>query len=271
MVGWSANVDGHGMTESTDRADTERAYYEKGEHRKHWQILQSRFSHVYRCPNSMREVSLYEDLMRRAIQGGCVLEVGCGTGWNCRRLLEWGAREVHGCDISLQMLEAAQQYASDSLKFFQHDVHQPLAGQYDVIFGRAILHHVDYQKVLPMLYRESLAPGGEMLFMEPLGDNLLMRMYWKYGQKYHTPDERPFYRRDVEWLKNTFEHFTFMPYNYFSLPAGLLSSMAFRNPDNLLLRLCDHLDVYLANHWKFLGSRFRSAIFRIQKDPAGVC
>ena len=55
------------MTESTDRADTERAAYEQGEHRKHRQILQLRLSHVSRCPNSMREVSLYEDLMRRAV------------------------------------------------------------------------------------------------------------------------------------------------------------------------------------------------------------
>ncbi|NJL52516.1 MAG: hypothetical protein HC930_10405 [Hydrococcus sp. SU_1_0] len=64
-----------------------------------------------------------------------------------------------------------------------------------MIFGRAILHHLDYQEVLGRLYRDNLNPGGVMIFMEPLGSNLLLRLYWQLAKEAHTPDENLYARR----------------------------------------------------------------------------
>jgi 2-polyprenyl-3-methyl-5-hydroxy-6-metoxy-1,4-benzoquinol methylase len=36
---------------------------------------------------------------------------------------------------------------------------------YDLIIGRAVLHHVDYQQVLRQLYDNNLNPGGKMFFI----------------------------------------------------------------------------------------------------------
>lgn len=252
--------------EIRERVDRERsAYAEEQGHEHHRKKLQGRFSHVYGCANTQRENQTYDKLVQRSIKDRFVLEVGCGRGWNCRRFQQWGAGRVHGIDISPEMLEAAQEYSSDTMQFFEHDLHFPLKDQYDLIVGRAILHHVDYRQVLPMLYRENLAPGGEMIFMEPLGDNILLRLYWKFGQKYHTEDERPFFKKDIDWLKTNFDSFRLLPFNYFSLPAGLFSSLVFKDADNLMMRFCDRADTFLAEKIEGIGSRFRSGIFHFKK------
>ena len=147
-------------------------------------------------------------------------------------------------------------------RFFEHDAHLPLPERYDVIFGKAILHHLDYREVLPRLARDNLTPGGRMIFVEPLGENVLMRIYWRLGQRFHTPDERPFRRADLRWLEQTFPGFELIPFNYASLLAGIVSSFVFRRPDNGLMRACDRLDQRLAR-LDWFRPRFRSAIFQI--------
>ena len=247
------------------RASSEVAAYQHGSHRKHRQKVQSRFAHVAGAPNTVQAMERYDAILRAAIVGRPVLEVGCGNGWNCRRLLDWGAASVDGIDISPEMLSEAQSIGDPRLRFFEHDIHQPLADAYDVIFGRAILHHVDYQTVLRGLYDHNLNPGGEMLFMEPLGSSVLMKLYWKMGEKYHTPGERPFFRSDLRWLSANFPDLSIIPFNYFSLPAGLVSSFLFSQPDNWLMRACDRIDRSLADGAPFLAARFRSVIFHFRK------
>lgn len=250
---------------SMDRATSEKIAYDEGDHNENWEKIQSRFAHVYGCPNSRRAISVFSKLLDKSIHGARVLEVGCGTGWNAKGMLEQGASHVDGIDISREMLKEAQQLANDQLRFFEHDIHQPWPHRYDLIIGRAVLHHTDYQKVLTNLYRDNLLPGGQMIFFEPLGDGLIMRLYWKFGSKYHTPEERPFYRSDIDWLERTFPNFRMYAFNYVSLPAALMTSMVMKSPNNALLRLSDRIDTYVADHWKAVRTHFRTSIFHITK------
>src|ERR1022692_4649521 len=104
-----------------------------------------------------------------------------------------------------------------------------------------------------------------MLFVEPLGANLLLKFYWLFGKAFHTKDEAPFTRSDIEWMSRNFATFFFYPLNYISLPAGILSSLIFKKPDNFLLRMCDHIDAKLAKASPYLAARYQSGIFHIQR------
>jgi SAM-dependent methyltransferase len=251
-----------------ERSAREKAAYDEGG----FTAIREKFRHVYRyvyqTPNSLRIKQHWQALVRKALINRRVLEVGCGEGWDCRKFLEWGAAEVHGIDLSSAMLLAARQHESPRLRFFEHDLHQPWPYTYDVIVGRSVLHHLNYRVILEKLYEDNLAPGGEMVFVEPLGEGFLMRLYWRLGNRFHTPDERPFQRDDIRWLRNRFANFRIIPMNYVSLPAAAVTLMLGMPPDNAVTRFADRVDVAVANRFEGMQLRYRSAVFHITKPGA---
>ena len=252
-----------------ERSERERYFHDEVDIRSRHKEFQSRFWHVHESPNTRRGDLCFAGLLRAAVPGRRVLEIGCGTGNLARRVLEMGAAEVHGIEISRRALEGARPKESASLRFFEHDAHSPLDGRYDVIFGKAILHHLSYREVLPRLYRDNLRPGGEMTFFEPLGGNLLMKAYWRLGSRFHTPDERPFLQDDLRWLSATFPSFQMKPFNYTTIPVGVVSSFLSSDPENWLMSMCDRIDSLLAEKVAFLQTHFRSGIFHIRKGAPG--
>ena len=222
------------------------------------------FAHVFQCPNTLRHETTLKELLALHVAGKRVLDIGCGYGGSSIDLLQQQASYVHGIDISQRFIASAKSFAQPNrLDFDLHDISQSFQGKYDVIFGRSILHHLDYQEVLSRLYTDNLNPNGIMIFMEPLGSNLLLRMYWQIAKDAHTPDERPFMRRDLNWLSRQFD-FSFIPINYFSLLFGIISSKLFSRPDNLIMKLSDFLDTKLAAI-SYLRPNYRQAIFVIKK------
>ena len=247
------------------RVEREKAAYDEGTYQATRDRRRSLYRYVYGSPNSLRAKATWQGLVRASLADKQVLEVGCGEGWDCKRFLEWGAREVHGIDLSTSMLAVAKQHEGPNLKFFEHDLHQPWPHVYDVIVGRSILHHLDYRTILTTLYERNLAPGGRMVFVEPLGHSPLMRLYWRFGGDVHTPDERPFTRSDIQWLQQRFEGFRLLPTNLLSIPASLFSWLVGLNPNNPLTRAADSADVFLAEKVAPLRLHYRSAVFDIVK------
>lgn len=247
------------------RAERERATYADTGFRARRRGLRKAFAHVYQCPNSSRREADFQERLLAAIPGRRVLDVGCGTGWNSTRLLDWGAQEVVGIDISPDQIAEAQKHAEPNLSFRVHDLHEPLDREFDVIIGRAILHHLRWKDILPRLLEQNLAPKGKMLFIEPSASGLLMKLYWRFGQAYHTPDEAPFYSRDIRWLESRFNHIDITGYNWTSLPAGVVSGLLFSQPDNWLTRLADRVDARFMKSSGQLKSRGRSVIIEIEK------
>lgn len=253
--------------DSESRGRREIEAYASGKHRENRKSLYARFSHVYSNPNSQRQADYFEEFVREKALNRDVLDVGCGTGWSSQQMLEMGAKSVDGIDISADMLVEARSIEDSRLRFFEADVtkgvYQHTGRKYDLIVGRAILHHLDYRTALKLLYGESLAPGGSMIFLEPLGEGLMMKTYWRFTQALHTPDERPFYARDIAWMESEFPEFKMLGFNFFSFPASVVSSAVFRKPDNALLKTTDKLDWWLTEHFRFFRVRCRSAIFQI--------
>jgi SAM-dependent methyltransferase len=250
-------------TERERRAYDEDALWERS-HRAHM-----RFRQVFECPNSRRADRLFDELLQDAVAGRRVLEVGCAEGARCRAVLRLGAAYVLGVDVSERFLAEARAHAVPGrLEFAHHDIAHGIEGRFDVIVGSAILHHLDYRPVLMRLYEDNLAPGGLMLFREPLGGNLLIRLWWRLGADAHSPDERPLYPADLAWLRARFPGLRIHGVNYLSLPAGIASSLVGARPDNLVLRWCDRADHWLDTHCRWLVPRFRYSVLAIHKPAA---
>jgi SAM-dependent methyltransferase len=248
-----------------NRAQREqRAYDEEGvfESSHGWHV---RFRHVFECPNTRAHEQLFDEIVRGAAAGGRVLELGCADGASALEILKLGARSVRGVDISEKLVARARVLELPGrLEFLQRDATEPIDGSYELVLGRAILHHLDYRVVLTRLFETNLAPGGTMVFMEPLGGNPLIRLFHWIAPSAHTADERSFLRDDLRWLEASFGRTEIVPFNLLSLPCGLLSSLLFRRPDNVLMRLADRFDRWLARRAPGLAPQFRQAIVVIR-------
>jgi hypothetical protein len=128
-----------------------------------------------------------------------------------------------------------------------------------------VLHHIPYRDAVPRLVRDNLEPGGFMLFLEPLADNLLIRLFTKLVPRAHTEDERSFSADDLAWFEKTFAEVKVYPFNYATLPLALVSSYVSRSADNFMLRAADRFDAWLARRAPSWRSHFRYAIIVVRK------
>ena len=251
------------------RAESERNAYNDGTVSHRYREWAMKAPHVFDCPNSLRIRKLYDERIHLAGRGGRALELGCADGGDCLRLLDAGAEYVCGIDVSERnVADANARRVPGKLEFMSTDAMAPIPGTFNVIFGQAILHHLDWRVLLPRLYRNNLLPGGRMVFLEPLGANLILRIYRRISKSAHTLHEIPFYARDLRWLRRTFPGTQIIPRNYLSLVFGILSSRCFPSADNGLMRLCDRVDWWLGQNVRCLVPRFRQAVIEIRKPPA---
>ena len=57
---------------------------------------------------------------------------------------------------------------------------------FDIVFGGAILHHLDIEKTIGHIHRV-LKPGGKIIFLEPLNMNPLYKVYRFFNKQERTP------------------------------------------------------------------------------------
>ncbi len=116
---------------------------------------------------------LQVDLLRREVEGGDVLEVGCGTGLLLHRI-ESLARSARGIDISPGMLEQAKERGLDVVQGCATDL--PFDDEsFDVVYSFKVLAHVeDIEDALSECGRV-VRPGGR-LFLEFYNPNSLRYM-----------------------------------------------------------------------------------------------
>ncbi len=172
----------------TDRPDRERTFHNEvfSDHRR-------------------RAVSMFYRLLERAmldyrreVEGsandGRCLEFGCGPGdalW-----VDGG----YAFDLSEEALVQAQQQAARRglrLRFCQADAERlPYRDEsFDLIYGRAILHHMDTTTAAREIHR-LLQPGGKAIFSEALGLNPVVNLFRRLTPRLRSADEHPLTFRD---------------------------------------------------------------------------
>lgn len=132
------------------------------------------------------------------VAGRRVVDFGCGSGANSVLLAGRGAH-IWGIDISQDLLRLAQRRLTVSgrgggatfIAGSAHDMPFPDAS-IDVVFGIAILHHLDLDKVSREV-RRVLKPGGRAIFQEPVRNSAVLR-FLRRLVPYRAPDISPYER-----------------------------------------------------------------------------
>jgi SAM-dependent methyltransferase len=132
------------------------------------------------------------------VSGKRVVDFGCGSGANTVLLAGRGAH-VWGIDISEELLRLGQRRlevsgragAATFIAGSAHDMPFP-DSSIDVVFGIAILHHLDLDLVSREV-RRVLKPGGRAIFQEPVRNSRVIR-FVRSLIPYRAPDISPYER-----------------------------------------------------------------------------
>ncbi len=231
------------MPDTTDRVAREQAAYDEGDVKQQNARLQGRFRHVFTCPNSQRAEDRLAELTQAWSRGADVLDYGCYDGLLSEQIARYAPASITGIDISRTAIAEAQDKRGHLGTFHVMDAMNTDFddASFDLIVGRAILHHLDWEKALDEIGR-ILRPDGHVVFMEPLGDNPAAKLYRALTPKARTADETPLSRSQIRYgdeLFGTGEH-TYV--NLLSTPLGMLSSLVLKRPDNAMMRMADAFD-----------------------------
>lgn len=162
-----------------------------------------------------------------SLKGKRVLDFGCGMGETSRRYASEGAVRVEGFDISGGNIEIARNNAArekmDDRVFFRRLAAEDIDyadSSFDVVIGKAILHHTDLEKTAWQLHRV-LADGGVACFLEPLNHNPVLNLFRRLTPSRRTPTEKPLDIKDLEVFRKYF-HVNCRGYYLFTIAAHAL-------------------------------------------------
>lgn len=121
----------------------------------------------YKHRSYLREV-------KRLVQGGHLLDVGCAYGAFLREAVN--EFKVHGCDVSSHAVKVAAHRVTEA-RVFQSDIFSiPLVAMYDVITCFDVLEHIpDVDRALAHLKR-LLKSGGAFVVTVPVYDTVVGRL-----------------------------------------------------------------------------------------------
>lgn len=142
--------------------------------------------------------------------GAAVLDYGCAQGEASVLLAKYGAASVQGIDLSPVAVNQAREYARSAgfpdLRFQAMNAEELTfgPGEFDVVFGIGILHHLDVNRACSEIGRV-LKPGGRAVFLEPLGHNPLINAVRRLTPNARTSDEHPLTMADLRAIRAYFE------------------------------------------------------------------
>ncbi len=161
-------------------------------------------------------------------RGVTVLEYGCGPGTYSFQYADVAQRVV-GIDISDTAVEQARARAvvrgTTNTEFHRMDCEDPdlPPASFDLVCGRAILHHLDLDRSFSTIKR-LLKPGGSALFLEPLGHNPAINLFRRLTPSMRTVDEHPLLRGDLTTARRYFDRVEVEPFVFLTLFVAPLAT-----------------------------------------------
>lgn len=205
---------------------------------------------------------------------GRVLDFGCGDGWVSIMLAKKGY-DVYGIDISIELIKKARSIAKEtnlSLNVrFEEMAGEDLKFQdnyFDAVFGSAVLHHTDFKLALDNIHRV-LKPGGIGLFIEPLNQNILLKIWRILTPWRRSPTERALTLREINMIMNKFPP-SRLHYFIFSsmLTKGLITIFPNINCFNKINTWFESIDDHLISRYPKLGKSCAVVVIELVKDEA---
>ncbi len=205
------------------------------------------------------------------LNGKRVLEIGCGLGAISTLLAKNGA-EVTAFDLSEKSVFTAQRRARLNGVAEHIDLAVsagealPFADEsFDVLFGKAILHHLDVTLGSEQLLRV-LKPGGKAAFVEPMGMNPVLnfvREYVPYPNKNPRGEDNPLNYDEIHAWGNGYHQFNFQEIQLLSM---IERGFGFGKRSPALRRL----DRFLLDRFPFSRRFCRYIVMFMEKQPAPV-
>ncbi|MBT3942160.1 MAG: class I SAM-dependent methyltransferase [Chloroflexi bacterium] len=100
------------------------------------------------------------------VTGMSVLDLGCGTGVMSRWLIESGADQVTGVDVSELMLAKASEHQDSRIRYIHKDAEslEFPEGSFDLVVSSLMFHYIDDLQPVLSSIRRWLKPGGQLVF-----------------------------------------------------------------------------------------------------------
>lgn len=202
----------------------------------------------------MKSYQFVYDLLKKEILGKQILDYGCGHGMHAVKLIEMGAKEVVGIDLSEESLKIARKRADierlRDVVFIKMDAEKLEFpdNSFDIVFDGGTFSSIDINKAFSEISRV-LRPGGKLIGIETLGhnpfanvkrwlnkkrgirtgwaaDHIMKMKDYKIADKYFHNQEKYFF--------HFFSLFA-MPFQRF--PGGTILVNIFETIDSLLLKI----------------------------------
>ena len=221
------------------RIDRERASWNTDDLVVAQHAFKTRIMGAFRNPHIRKTEAEFDLVLQQRCVGAAVLDYGCFDGRETERFLRFGASFVHGLDISPMAIERAKATIVDPrIQFHEGDAHAlPFEdSSFDLIVGRAILHHLDLTIAFGEIARV-LRPGGWAMFIEPLRGNPLAKAVRMLTPEARTRDERPLDRRDLRLGDQIIGAGDHRYSGVLSAPLGAASSLCHLSSDSWVMQL----------------------------------
>ena len=203
------------------------------------------------------------------VTGKTVLEFGCGDGMNTVMLAKRGAKVI-AFDISAELVALAAKRVEANgcrgVEFVLASAHTlPLKDEsVDVVFGMAILHHLDLE-LSSQQVRRVLKKGGRAIFKEPLRNSKLLAWVRQFFPT--PPDVSPVERPLTDQELKTFGTHYIRRARTFQLPSSSIAGLLpiWRGK---ALEFCAQVDRKLLQRFPSLSYYGTVKVFEMVKDDA---
>lgn len=148
-----------------------------------------------------------------------VLEIGCGAGTPGTEYCLSNKDKLNyyiGIDMAINPLnklyKKLKEANASNFYLFNMNIEDDylINNQFDLIFGRGILHHFDSPDKIAKKINKLLAPGGKAVFLEPLNTNICIKILRLMSRPFR-PNliwEHPFSFKDLNKFVRTFRSST---------------------------------------------------------------
>jgi SAM-dependent methyltransferase len=245
-----------------DRVNREVKLYDQQELQRDG--FESALSYLNDGVGRLRRNEAIRTAMREAT-GLRVLEIGSHSWEWCLARYGYRPAQLTCINISHTELESGRAQAAKlgvSCEFQHMDAHdlEFADGSLDMVFGVAILHHLEFARALCEIHRV-LRDGGKIVFVEPLRHNPVARVVRWLTPRARTPDELPLGRPELRLIARNFEADNYYS-ELFTVIGAIVARPIFENPINPVTRFCDFVDGRLARMLPAAGAYYRSIVIR---------
>jgi ubiquinone/menaquinone biosynthesis C-methylase UbiE len=192
------------------------------------------------------ETERQKEMLRTSARGKDVLEYGCGDGSFSLLALKLPAISASLTGIDISDVAIGKAAARPAQLGYQNARFREMNAEamsfpdesFDVVFGRAIIHHLDLEKSFSEVARV-LRKDGVAIFSEPLGHNPLINLYRRRTPTVRTVDEHPLRMEDFTLARRYFARIDTCFHGMFTVMIVFLGLTAVGRPWRLAKAIDD--------------------------------